>query len=74
MRPNHPAVSDIDLDETANKLLAPLGVRDVLEVEDIATVQALDEGTAREPALDETAEIELTADQMNALLAGEWQP
>lgn len=71
----------VELDETAQHLLEPFGATpDVLVIEDLGALAATepepdasDEPDAS-PAWDQTAEIELTAEQMDALLEGRWQP
>lgn len=80
MRPSTTLPLDAELELTAQELLAPLGITQVLEVDDIVALEATcEDGTAANaseapvsPVLDETSEIELTAEQMDALLEGRW--
>jgi hypothetical protein len=58
-----------DLDITAQHLLAPLGTAKVLEIDNVDAVATIDAGVpVSEDALSETSEIQLTAEQMNAML------
>jgi len=68
-------------DDRAQDMLAPLTTTaEVLVIDDLGAAIAgdIDRDPANEPqtsyALDETSEIELTAEQMDALLEGRWQP
>ena len=55
---------ELEIDLTAQRLLAPLGAQPTKEPEP-ETI---------EYSLDETSEIELTAQQMDDMLAGRWNP
>ena len=78
--PKKSNVLEIELDLTAQQLLAPLGAgTQTLEVDDLNAIESLDQHPFAEssaantaPALDETSEIELTAEQMDAMLEGRW--
>jgi hypothetical protein len=71
---------EIELDLTARHLLAPLSAgTETLEVDDLNAIESLDQHPISESAvsntsqaLDETSEIELTAEQMDAMLEGRW--
>ena len=70
---------EIELDFTAQQLLAPLSAgTETLEIDDLNSIECSDqqENTAAtatiEPALDVTSEIELTAEQIDAMLEGRW--
>jgi hypothetical protein len=71
---------EVELDELAQHLLEPFGATpDVLVVEDLGALAATlpepeGSGNPESPAWDQTSEIELTAEQMDALLEGRWQP
>lgn len=64
---------EIEIDFTAQQLLAPLGDSAVLEIEDVGELDAPAQTPAHAPAaLDETSEIELTPEQIDAMLEGRW--
>jgi hypothetical protein len=77
MRQNKQNSLEFDIELTAQQLLAPLGNEDVLEIDDVIAIACESESAANvEPAnnqaLDETSEIELTPEQMDAMLEGRW--
>ena len=79
--PSKTTALEQELEDTAQRLLAPLGATvEVLVLDDLGAVVSggSEPGSAHvpqsDPALDETSEIELTAEQMDALLEGRWQP
>jgi hypothetical protein len=80
MRPNTHTLLDTEIELTAQELLAPLHEAPVIEVDDIIALETTyDESTAAnaeeaqsEAALDYTSEIELTPEQMDAMLEGRW--
>ena len=65
---------EIDIDLTAQQLLAPLGSAEVLEIDDVGEIDtpARAPATPVPAALDETSEIELTPEQIDAMLEGRW--
>ncbi|HEY8539778.1 MAG TPA: hypothetical protein VIL28_12985 [Steroidobacteraceae bacterium] len=70
---------EVDLELVAQELLAPFdGATDSVEVDDLAaTAETINIATASAAANDqykagETMEIELTAEQIDALLEGRW--
>lgn len=75
MRTKHNAI-EVELDLTAQQLLAPLGnTVTVLEIDDVGSVEAPAREAVTSPAehaLDETSEIELTAEEIDAMLEGRW--
>ena len=78
MRPNH-QVLEAEIELTAQDLLAPLATDLVIEVDDIVALETTHEDAPaanidgeRNDALQETSEIELTAEQMDAMLEGRW--
>ncbi len=80
MRPNsNENALDHEVELTAQELLAPLGTPQAIEIDDIIGIETMcesadaanhDEG--RSDALQETSEIELTPEQMDAMLEGKW--
>ena len=81
MRPNQQqSILEAEIELTAQELLAPLPTHQVIELDDIVAFEttadaasAANTDEARNtPALDETSEIELTAEQMDAMLEGRW--
>jgi hypothetical protein len=79
MHPNKSDLLDLDIDLTTQELLAPFAEDDVLEIHDAIAIAAICESDAAanaearsSDALDETSEIELTAEQMDAMLEGRW--
>jgi hypothetical protein len=80
MRPSLMLPLDAEIELTAQELLAPLGATQVIEVDDIIALETTCEDHAAAnaadapsaPALDETSEIELTPEQMDAMLEGRW--
>lgn len=67
-----------DLELTARQLLAPLGTETVLEIDNVEAIASIDQSrpepivSSTVDALNETSEIELTAEQMSAMLEGRW--
>ena len=80
MRPRQNTALDTEIEMTAQELLAPLGTREVIEIDDIiagetnANADANTGNARKNSALDKTCEIELTADEMDAMLNGRWGP
>ena len=79
MRPTSMLPLDVDIELTAQELLAPLSGTSVVEVDDIIALETTYEDSSaanadapNAPALDETSEIELTPEQMDAMLEGRW--
>ena len=84
MRPIQHTVLEAEIELTAQELLAPLRSSDALEIEiEIDDVIAADmtyenagaantDEAQREDPLQETSEIELTPEQMDAMLEGRW--
>jgi hypothetical protein len=78
VRQNKQNLQEIDIELTAQQLLAPFVADDVLEIDDVIAVTTTCESEpaanteAPNQALDETSEIELTAEQMDAMLEGRW--
>jgi len=80
MRPSSMLPLDAEIELTAQELLAPLGETRVVEVDDIIALETTYEDASpanaaeapNAPALDETSEIELTPEQMDAMLEGRW--
>jgi hypothetical protein len=80
MRPNTHTLLETEIELTAQDLLAPLATTSVIEVDDIIALETTyDESSAanaeeaqNETALDYTSEIELTPEQMDAMLEGRW--
>lgn len=80
MRPNTHSLLETEIELTAQDLLAPLATASVIEVDDIIALETTyDEPSAAnaeeaqsETALDYTSEIELTPEQMDAMLEGRW--
>jgi hypothetical protein len=80
MRPNTQTLLETEIELTAQDLLAPLATTSVIEVDDIIALEttydesgaANAEETQNETALDYTSEIELTPEQMDAMLEGRW--
>jgi hypothetical protein len=80
MRPNNQTVLETEIELTAQELLAPLGMDEVVEIDDIMAAEttydnagAANADEARnDDALQETSEIELTPEQMDAMLEGRW--
>jgi hypothetical protein len=68
------STTEFSIDLTAQELLSPPAPTAMVEVDDICSVDPLPQAAAanipHEPALDDTVEIELTAEQMDALLSG----
>lgn len=77
MHGNHDAL-ELEVELDAHELRAPLRTaEDVLEIDDlvVGASASMETPPAQAPveyALDETSEIELTAEQMDALLEGRW--
>jgi hypothetical protein len=68
---------EFSLDLTAQELLAPSALTPTVEVEDIEAVAVMSAFAANSDHArhDEDAiELELTAEEMDALLDGRWQP
>lgn len=64
---------EFSIDLTAQELLSPPAPTAMVEVDDICSVDPLPHAAANiphEPAREDTVEIELTAEQMDALLSG----
>ena len=80
MRPNPQTVLEAEIELTAQELLAPLGAEEVFDIEDIVAADTTYENAdtvntddpRHEDVLQETSEIELTADEMDAMLEGRW--
>jgi hypothetical protein len=80
MRPTQHIVLEAEIELTAQELLAPLESGTVIEIDDIVAAEmshdsagaANTDEAQREDALQETSEIELTPDQMDAMLEGRW--
>ena len=79
MRSNDHNALELEIDLTAQELLAPFSQDDVLEIHDVVALATSCESEAAanveaqaNQALDETSEIELTAEQMDAMLEGRW--
>jgi hypothetical protein len=84
MRQNQQHSLEIDIELTTQQLLAPLGADevleiDVLEIDDVGAIATTCESepaangeVAANQALDETSEIELTPEQMDAMIEGRW--
>jgi hypothetical protein len=80
MRQNNQTVLEAEIELTAQELLAPLHTHDALEIDDIVAMEmtcesadaANAEAARSDVALDETSEIELTPEQMDAMLEGRW--
>jgi ribosome maturation protein Sdo1 len=78
MRPNHRNALETEIELTAQDLLAPLTQQQPVEIDDIVAIEttytdvsAANTDQSRD-ALQETSEIELTAEQMDAMLEGRW--
>ena len=80
MRPTQHNVLEAEIELTAQELLAPMGSDGVIEIDDIIAVETTyenagaantDEARSDDP-LQETSEIELTPEQMDAMLEGRW--
>lgn len=70
---------ELEVELDAHELLAPVSdgeeVMEIDDLGDVATASSPEAPPAAAPAeyaLDETSEIELTAEQMDALLEGRW--
>ena len=80
MRSHDQTALETEFELTAQELLAPLGMQDVIEIDDIIASETTYESAGaantdearHEDALQETSEIELTAEQMDAMLEGRW--
>jgi hypothetical protein len=80
MRPNsNENALDHEVELTAQELLAPLGTPQAIEIDDIIAIEttcesadAANHDEGRSDALQETSEIELTPEQMDAMLEGRW--
>jgi len=80
MRPTDNAAVEAEIELTAQELLAPLNADNVVELDDIAleiSCENVDAANAHaapqeEDPLQVTSEIELTAEQMDAMLEGRW--
>jgi hypothetical protein len=78
MRSNKHNALEVQIDLTAQELLAPFSSSDVIEIDDVAVPTTCESEAAANAeaqvshALDETSEIELTAEQMDAMLEGRW--
>jgi hypothetical protein len=80
MRPNNQNVLETEVELTAQDLLAPLETHQAVEIDDIVAIEttyenpgAANSDEARsDDVLQETSEIELTAEQMDAMLEGRW--
>jgi hypothetical protein len=77
MRPDHQTVLETEIELTAQELLTP--ANEVIEIDDIVAVETTYENAgaantdeAHHDALQETSEIELTPEQMDAMLDGKW--
>jgi Arc/MetJ family transcription regulator len=76
MRPDHQTVLETEIELTAQELLTP--VDEVIEIDDIVAAEtyenagAANTDEAHNDALQETSEIELTPEQMDAMLEGKW--
>jgi hypothetical protein len=73
---------EFSIELSAQELLAPPALEGFVEIEDICCVDtqevaALAASTTPAPAVccdDDSVEIELTADEMDALLSEDWKP
>jgi hypothetical protein len=80
MRQNTHTLLETEIELTAQELLAPLQSAAVIEVDDIIALETTYEESSAanaeesqiETALDYTSEIELTPEQMDAMLEGRW--
>jgi hypothetical protein len=80
MRPIDNAALEAEIELTAQELLAPLAFDTVVELDDIALEIACENADAanahatpqEEDPLQTTSEIELTPEQMDAMLEGRW--
>ena len=80
MRPTQTTVLEAEIELTAQDLLAPLDSGVVIEIDDIIAAETTYENAGaantddarHEDALQETSEIELTPEQMDAMLEGRW--
>jgi hypothetical protein len=79
MRPHHNTALETEIELTAQELLATHDTHDVIEIDDIIASETTYENAgaantddARNDALQETSEIELTPDQIDAMLEGRW--
>ena len=80
MRPTDIAALETEIELTAQELLAPLADNHGLELDDVVVIEidceSADAANAQEAqhgdALQETSEIELTPEQMDAMLEGRW--
>jgi hypothetical protein len=79
MRSNKHNALEVEIDLTAQELLAPFSSSNVIEIDDVVAMPTTCESEAAanteaqiSHALDETSEIELTAEQMDAMLEGRW--
>ena len=71
--------AEIEFDFVADQLLAPFSnSTETLEIDDLNAIESADQPekaaalAPHTPALDETSEIELTPEQMDAMLEGRW--
>ena len=70
--------AEIEFDFVADQLLAPFSNSiETLEIDDLNAIECADQPekaalAPHAPALDETSEIELTPEQMDAMLEGRW--
>lgn len=79
MRPIQHTALEAEIELTAQELLAPMGPDAVIEIDDIVAETTYENAGAantdearHEDALQETSEIELTPEQMDAMLEGRW--
>lgn len=80
MRPTDSTALEAEIELTAQELLAPLAFDNVIELEDIALEIDCESADAanveaapqEEDPLQVTSEIELTPEQMDAMLEGRW--
>lgn len=79
MRPTDNTALEAEIELTAQELLAPLSFDNVIELDDIALeidCETADAANAtpqeEEDPLQVTSEIELTPEQMDAMLEGRW--
>lgn len=80
MRPTDNTAQEAEIELTTQELLAPLTFDNVIELDDIALEIGCENADAanshatpqEEDPLQVTSEIELTPDQMDAMLEGRW--
>lgn len=79
MRPTQHTVLEAEIELTTQELLAPWGSDAVIEIDDVVAETTYENASAankdearHEDALQETSEIELTPEQMDAMLEGRW--